>query len=42
MEYIDITLAELISDETWDAWMPDVSSMFYKYVWKHISCQRPF
>ena len=42
MEYIDITLAELINEDTWNTWMPDTSSMFYKYVWKHITSQRPF
>ena len=42
MEYIDITLAELINEDTWNLWAPDTSSMFYKYVWKHITSQRPF
>lgn len=42
MEYIDITLAELINEETWNNWMPDTSSMFYKYIWKFISYQRPY
>lgn len=42
MEYTDITLAELINEETWNQWMPDTTTMFYKYVWKHITLQRPF
>lgn len=42
MEYIDITLAELIDEETWNTWKPASSSMFYKYIWNHITIQRPY
>lgn len=42
MNYVNITLQELIADDQWNLWAPDTSTPFYSYIWKWLTKSRPY